>query len=76
MRLISGATTDDHCVHLVGYQIINGEYWYLIKDSGAGAFDGKNKGYRFFHEDYVRLKMMNILLNVEPARSVLDKIIK
>lgn len=76
MRLISGATTDDHCVHLVGYQIVNGEYWYLIKDSGAGAFDGKNKGYRFFHEDYVKLKMMNILLNVEPARSVLDKIIK
>lgn len=76
MRLISGATTDDHCMHLVGYQIVNGEYWYLIKDSGAGAFDGKNKGYRFFHEDYVKLKMMNIMIHIEPARKVLDKIIK
>ncbi len=76
IRLISGATTDDHCIHLVGYQIVEGKYWYLIKDSGAGAFDGKNKGYRFFNEDYVKLKMMNIMIHVDIARKVLDKIIK
>ncbi|NLA24836.1 MAG: peptidase C1, partial [Bacteroidales bacterium] len=75
-RLSDGSTTDDHCVHIVGYQKVNSEYWYLIKDSGSGAFDGKNKGYRFYHEDYVKLKMMNIMVYKEAGRKVLDRIIK
>jgi bleomycin hydrolase len=76
LRLNNQSTTDDHCIHIVGYQDIGNEMWYLIKDSGSGGFDGKNKGYRFFHEDYIRLKMMNILLHKDAARSVLDGIIK
>jgi bleomycin hydrolase len=76
MRLSNGSTTDDHCIHIVGYQKVGDAYWYLIKDSGSGAFDGPNKGYRFYHEDYIKLKMMNLMMNVEPARLMLDKIIK
>ncbi len=76
MRLKNATTTDDHCIHIVGVLEDDGERWYMIKDSGAGGFDGPNKGYRFLHEDYVRLKMMNIMVYKEAGRPVLDKIIK
>ncbi len=76
LRLYNKSTTDDHCIQIVGYQQYGNDMWYLLKDSGAGGFDGKNKGYRFFHEDYIRLKMMNIMLHKDAARKVLDKIIK
>ncbi len=75
-RLSDGSTTDDHCIHIVGFQKVGDEYWYLIKDSGSGGFDGPNKGYRFYHEDYVKLKMMNIMIYKEAGRRVLDRIIK
>jgi len=76
LRLENGSTTDDHCIHIVGYQKVGDDYWYLIKDSGSGGFDGSNKGYRFYHEDYVKLKMMNVMVYKNAARNVLDKIIK
>jgi len=76
LRLSNGATTDDHCIQVVGYQKVGDTYWYLIKDSGSGAFDGRNKGYRFFHEDYIKLKMMNYMIHVDAARLILDNIIK
>jgi bleomycin hydrolase len=75
-RLENGSTTDDHCIHLIGYFMNGNERWYLIKDSNGGAFDGPSKGYRFFREDYIKLKMMNVLLHKEAARPTLDKIIK
>ena len=76
LRLSDGSTTDDHCIHLVGYYEKDGEVWFLIKDSNGGAFDGKYPGYRFFSYDFVKLKMMNILIYKEGGREVLDKIIK
>ncbi|MCX6231451.1 MAG: peptidase C1 [Bacteroidetes bacterium] len=75
-RLENNTTTDDHCIHIVGYQKIDNVYWYLIKDSSSSGFDGKNKGYRFYHEDYIKLKMMNLLMHRDAARAFLDKIIK
>jgi len=76
MRLQNNSTTDDHCMHLTGYYQDGDVMWYLVKDSGAGGFDGENKGYRFLHEDYIRLKMMNIMVHKEGATQVLNKIIK
>lgn len=76
MRLSNGSTTDDHCVHLIGYLHKEGVKWYLIKDSSASAFDGENQGYRYVREDYVKLKMMNILLYKYAAGFLLNKIIK
>ncbi len=76
LRLYNGSTTNDHCIHIVGYYKTGDAYWYLIKDSGSGAFDGKHKGYRFFHEDYIKLKMMTIMIHYDVAKGVLDKIIK
>lgn len=76
LRLLSQSTTDDHCMHLIGFLKDGDQTWFVLKDSGAGAFDGTWKGYRFVREDYVKLKMMNILLHKEAARVVLDRIIK
>ena len=76
MRLKNGTTTDDHCIHIVGMQDVEGDRWYMIKDSGSGGFDGPNKGYRFMHEDYVKLKMMNIMVYKYAGKRVLDEIIK
>lgn len=75
-RLENKSTTDDHCIHIVGYQLKDGKYWFLIKDSGSGSFDGNTKGYRFYHEDYIKLKMMNLLMHKDAAKEFLDKIIK
>ncbi len=76
MRLQNGTTTDDHCIHMVGYYYKDGKYWYLIKDSNGNTFDGAYPGYRIYSEDYVKLKMMNILIHGEAARWFLDKIVK
>lgn len=70
MRLANGATTDDHCVHMVGMQETDAGTWFLLKDSGSGGFTGNNKGYLFFHEDYILLKMMNILVHKDVLREM------
>ncbi len=62
-RFSNKSTTDDHAIHLVGYLEKNGKDWYLIKDSGSTARNGKLEGYFFYHEDYVRLKMMNFMVH-------------
>lgn len=76
LRLTNNSTTDDHCIHLVGYMELDGDLWFLIKDSSSSAFDGPNKGYRFFHEDYVKLKMMTVMVHKDAAWDVLNEIIK
>jgi bleomycin hydrolase len=75
-RLNNQTTFDDHCIHLVGYQEVNGKYWFMIKDSGAGGFDADPRGYRFLSEDYVKLKIIAFLVHKNAAKEVLDKIIK
>lgn len=75
-RLSNASTTDDHCVHAVGYAIVDGVWWFMMKDSGASGFDGAQQGYCYYHEDYIKLKMMNILIHKDPAKKILDKIIK
>lgn len=77
LRMKNGSTTDDHCMHAVGvWQDEDGKYWFMVKDSGRGGFKGKHTGYRFIREDYIKLKMMNLLLYKYGASTVLDRIIK
>ncbi|MFH1196949.1 MAG: C1 family peptidase [bacterium] len=73
MRFSSGSTTDDHGIHIVGYKEDKGKDWYLIKDSGSGSFCGPNKGYFFFHEDYVKLKMMDFMIHKDAVPELLAK---
>ena len=75
MRFSNGSTTDDHGMHIVGYLEKNGTTWYLLKDSGAGSKAGgpelnKNYGYYFFHEDYIKLKLIDIIVHKDMVKSV------
>ena len=76
-RFSNKTTTDDHGLHMIGYLEKNGKDWYLIKDSGAGsrncAQDSKNFGYYFFHEDYVKLKMMDFVVHKDMLKDYLPK---
>jgi len=77
MRFTNGATTDDHAMHVVGYQEVDGATWFLIKDSGSGSRNCGPScdqfGYYFMHEDYIKLKMMTITLHKDAAKDLLNK---
>ena len=75
-RFKNHTTTDDHAIHLVGYMTKDGKDWYLIKDSGSGSRNGKNKGYYFYHEDYVKLKIMTLIIHKDMVKDLLEKVNK
>jgi len=80
-RFSNETTTDDHGMHVVGYLEKDGVTWFLIKDSGAGSRNGgiennKNFGYYFFHEDYIKLKMMDFMVHKTMMKELLPKFIK
>lgn len=79
-RFLNQSTTDDHAMHIVGYQEIDGKTWYMVKDSGAGSRNCgetcKEFGYYFMHEDYIKLKMMTMTVNKAVVKDVLAKMKK
>lgn len=72
-RFSNETTTDDHGIHLVGYKELDGKMWFLIKDSGAGARNVEPVGYYFYHEDYVKLKIMDFLVHKDAVKDLLAK---
>jgi len=72
-RFSNKTTEDDHGIHLVGYYEKDGKDWYLIKDSGSGSRNGPHRGYYFYHEDYVKLKMLSFMVHRSMAEEVLAK---
>jgi bleomycin hydrolase len=72
LRFNNGSTTDDHAIHCVGYKETKDDFWFLIKDSGSGARNGKNKGYYFYHEDFVKLKTMNFTIHKDAVPDLLN----
>lgn len=72
-RFSNETTTDDHGLHLVGYENKDGKDWFLIKDSGAGGHNGNNFGYYFFHEDYVKLKIVDFMIHKDALGDLLTK---
>ena len=76
-RFNTGATTDDHAMHLVGYTQKDGKYWYLFKDSGSGSRNcgaaSPSFGYYYVSEDYVKLKMMTFTVNKNAVKEELNK---
>lgn len=73
-RFSNKTTTDDHGIHVVGYKVDkDGKYWFLIKDSGSGSRNGKNKGYYFYDENYVKLKMVNFSVHKSAVKDLLKK---
>lgn len=77
LRFQNGATTDDHAMHVVGYHEKDGETWFLVKDSGAGSRNCgegcKSFGYYFFHQDFVKLKMMNFTVHKDAVPELLSR---
>lgn len=72
-RFSNETTTDDHGIHLVGYMEKDGVDWYLIKDSGAGSRNTGDKGYYYYHEDYVKLKIMDFMVHKDAVENILKK---
>ncbi|HNX56289.1 MAG TPA: C1 family peptidase [Prolixibacteraceae bacterium] len=79
-RFSNETTTDDHGMQLIGI-LENykgtGKDWYLIKDSSSGSRnvgqDNPNFGYYFFHEDYIKLKMMGFTVHKDAVKELLKK---
>ena len=79
-RFSNETTTDDHGMQLIGY-LENykglGKDWFLIKDSSSGSRNvdptSPNFGYYFFHEDYVKLKMMGFTVHKDAVKDLLKK---
>lgn len=79
-RFSNSTTTDDHGMHLIGilenYKG-SGKDWYLIKDSSSGSrnvgADDPKFGYYFFHEDYIKLKMMGFTIHKDAVKDILQK---
>jgi bleomycin hydrolase len=72
-RFSNKTTTDDHGIHLVGYKVKEDEDWYLIKDSGSGSRNTGDKGFYFYHEDYVKLKIMDFMVHKDAVENILKK---
>lgn len=72
-RIDNNTTEDDHGIHLVGYLEKDGKDWYLIKDSGSGSRNGANKGYYFYTEDYVKLKMLSFTVHKDIFRKLVKE---
>jgi bleomycin hydrolase len=72
-RFSNQTSTDDHGIHLVGFKETPAGDWYLIKDSGASARSNSHPGYYFYHEDYVKLKMLDFMVHKDAAEEILKK---
>jgi len=76
-RFSNKTTTDDHGMHLVGWLKQADGIWYLIKDSSSGSRNNDPKaaefGYYFFHENYVKLKMLGFTVHKDALPKVLSK---
>jgi bleomycin hydrolase len=75
-RFGNATTTDDHGIHLVGYEELDGKMWLLIKDSGAGSRNTGDKGYYFYHEDYVKLKIMDFMVHKDMFKDYFSRFSK
>jgi bleomycin hydrolase len=74
LRFSNKTTTDDHGVHLVGYTTRNGQNWYLIKDSGSSSRNNDHPGYYFYREDYIKLKMVDLMVHRDMAKDLLARL--
>ncbi len=73
-RFNNGTTTDDHGIHLVGHTWLDGHDWFLIKDSNRSSRQGQFKGYYFYREDFVRLKMLYVTVHRDQIEDLLTRV--
>ena len=73
-RFDQGATTDDHLMHMVGYGEINGQDWFLMKDSWRDAWEGTHKGFFFYHGDFAKLKILAYMVHKDGIPEITNRI--
>ncbi len=73
-RFYNKTSTDDHGIHLVGYTSKFGHDWFLIKDSGSSAYNGDYKGYYFFRDDFIKLKMLSFMVHKDAVAEMMKKL--
>ncbi len=79
LRFNNESTTDDHIVHLVGVHAATPaapDPWYLIKDSATTPRNGPHGGYVFYHEDYIRMKTLCLMLPRQTVERVLGRAVR
>jgi bleomycin hydrolase len=62
-QFMSGATTDDHAIHILGYRNTGGEDWFLAMDSWRTTWRDGNHGCLFLHESYVKMKILAFIVH-------------
>jgi len=72
-RFYNRTSSDDHAIHAVGYKEDQDQTWILIKDSGRSAHRGQFKGYYFYRQDYVKLKMLSFMVHRDALAELLAK---
>jgi len=72
-RYTNRTSTDDHAIHAVGFKEMGDQTWFLIKDSGGGAQRGEHKGYYFYRDDYIKLKMLVLTMHKDAAADLLSR---
>ncbi len=73
LRFANATSTDDHSVHCVGYRESTQGNWFLIKDSWENAYWGENKGYFFYQDHYIKLKVLMFMVHEDAVKEVLEK---
>lgn len=72
-RAYNETTTDDHGVHLVGYTRAGGHDWFLAKDSSRRPPQGKFEGFIFYRDDYIRLKMLSLMVHKDALKTLMSR---
>ncbi len=62
-----GRTTDDHLVLSVDHRVVNGEDWYLIKNS-HGTSSGR-RGYVWIRGDWMAMRVLAYMVHVDAVDS-------
>ena len=72
-RLAKRTSTDNHVMHVLGWEKCDDGEWLPLKDSWRTAWEGQFKGYFFYRDDYVKLKMLMFLVHKDAAAGRLAK---
>ncbi len=72
-RFYNRSSSDDHAIHVAGYREQDNHTWFLVKDSGSGAQRGDVKGYYFYRDDYIKLKMLTFIVHKDAIKELLTK---
>jgi bleomycin hydrolase len=73
-RFFNTSSTDDHGIHMVGHTVVDNHDWFLIKDSNRSSRAGRFEGYYMYRDDYVKLKMLTIMVHKDQVREILEKV--